>query len=501
MARQLRFDLEPCLFLGDNLAVLPAYIADESVDLVYLDPPFNSKQTYNIFKRVDGSPAAAQIKAFDDTWRWTLESEILFRQIIEHGGQTSKVLQAFRDMLGPSDMLAYLTMMAPRLVELRRVLKPSGSIFLHCDPKASHYLKLLLDAVFGPTSFRNEIIWHYSGWNKRLPQHFERRHDVILFYAPAKKAQTFNSFSLPWDSEEEYIKVRKQKVLGAQGTRRYVMSDAGGGKRVKRFLDEAMAYGKPVDDVWAIDKINNSSKEAVGYPTQKPLALLERIILAASKEGDVVLDPFCGCGTAIEAAQRLGRRWIGIDVTKIALDVIEERLGKNFPSLTYSVRFMPTTMEEVDVLAERDKYAFQQWVCDQLGIDADIRKGADKGIDGEIVRYVLAGKPWRAVVSVKGGGVNVTQVRDLRGTVEREKADAGIFVTYKQPTKPMRDEAVAAGLTDEGVPKLQILTAQDLIEGHLPAVPVPAETLRRAEVVAEPERLSVVPTHRRLSSA
>jgi len=342
MVPQLRFDLEPTLFLGDNLAVLPAYIADESVDLIYLDPPFNSKQTYNIFKRVDGSPAAAQIKAFDDTWHWTIQSERVFRQVIEAGGQTSRVLRGFRDILGPSDMLAYLTMMAPRLVELRRVLKLNGSLFLHCDPKASHYLKLLLDAVFGPASFRNEIVWHYSGWNKRLPQHFERRHDVIFFYSPSKKDQVFNSFALPWESEEEYLRVRKQKVYDGPGGRRFVMSDAGGGKRVRRYLDEAMSYGKPVDDVWYIDKINNSSKEAVGYPTQKPLELLERIILSASCEGDVVLDPFCGCGTAVEAAQKLGRRWIGIDVTKVALEVIEERLEKAFPGLpTQFASYLP----------------------------------------------------------------------------------------------------------------------------------------------------------------
>jgi hypothetical protein len=249
--------------------------------------------------------------------------------------------------------------------------------------------------------------------------------------------------------------------------------------------------------------VQASSAERIGYPTQKPIALLERIISASSDPGDLVLDPFCGCGTAIAAAQTLGRRWIGIDITRVAIEVITTRLEKRFPNVDYAVpRGIPTTMEEVDFLAGLDKYAFQQWACDCLGIDAEIRKGADKGIDGEVVRYVNPGdeKPWRAVVSVKGGGVNVTQVRDLRGTMEREKADAGIFVTFKPPTKPMKDEALSAGLTSAGIPIIQIVTAQDLINGKLPTMPLPAGVAALTPVL-EPERPDVVPLHGKLAAA
>lgn len=257
---------------------------------------------------------------------------------------------------------------------------------------------------------------------------------------------------------------------------------------------------KMADDVWRMPMLQPASREKLGFPTQKPVALLERIIAMASNEGDVVLDPFCGCGTTIDAAEQLGRRWIGIDITKVAIEVIQWRLAQKYPHIDYSVRGIPTTMEEVDFLAERDKYAFQQWVCDRLGIDADVRKGADKGIDGELVRYDLQGRPWRAVVSVKGGGVNVTQIRDLLGTVERERADTGIFVTRKRPTGPMREEAIAAGLTEEGTPRIQILEVADLLQGKGPIVPLPSmATTKPVEAVAEPERTTVVPKHRRVS--
>jgi DNA modification methylase len=529
--------------LGDNLAVLSGYISDEAVDLIYLDPPFNSNRTYNIFKRVDGSPAAAQIKAFDDTWHWSLESERTFRRTVEKGGDVSRVLRAFREVLDTSDMLAYLTMMAPRLVELHRVLKSTGSIYLHCDPTASHYLKLLMDAVFGAENFGSEVIWkrttaHSDGaQGRKLHGHI---HDVLLFYRKSDK-WTWNTISTPYD--QSYIdshyrfveegtgrRFRKDNLTAAKpggdtsyewrGARPYkgrywaysrakmehfeakghLVYTRTGMPELKRYLDEMP--GVPLQDVWTdIEPINARARERLGYPTQKPLALLERIIATSSNEGDVVLDPFCGCGTAIEAAQALGRRWIGIDITKVALEVIDERLGRSFPDLAYSVRFMPTSMEEVDVLASRDKFAFQQWVCDKLGIEADIRKGADRGIDGEIVRYMLNDKAWRAVVSVKGGSVNVTQLRDLRGTVERERADVGIFVTYKLPTKPMREEAIAAGLTKQGIPKLQILTAEELLNGQMPALPVPvAMTMRGPDVVAEPERTASIGSRRRITA-
>jgi DNA modification methylase len=429
--------------------------------------------------------------------------------------------------------------------ELERVLKPTGSIFLHCDPTASHYLKLLLDAVFGPDRFRNEIVWRRTN-SRSTGGQFPRIHDTILFYGksdetkfneqkvlgePGKMPHTlvtgsdgfkYQSYELtgpgvtntgesgrPWrgfdPSEMGRHWGNNHSVMDKWDKQGLIHWPKNGGfprRRDAAPYDASVGREVTVGDVWTdIDRINQSAKERLGYPTQKPLALLERIIQAASNEGDVVLDPFCGCGTAIEAAQALGRRWIGIDVTKVALEVIEERLSKSFPDLHYTVRFLPTSMEEVDALAARDKYAFQQWVCDRLGIEADIRKGADKGIDGEIVRYMLDGDPWRAVVSVKGGGVNVTQLRDLRGTVERERANVGIFVTYKSPTKPMREEAIAAGLTKQGIPKLQILTAEELLGGQMPVLPVPVSmTMRGPDVVAEPERIEAIGSRRRITA-
>jgi DNA modification methylase len=514
MARQLRFDLGQCLFFGDNLDILSTYIGDESVDLVYLDPPFNSNRTYNaIFKRKDGSPAAAQIQAFDDTWQWSLESEIVFRRVVESGGEISRTLRGLREILQPSDMLAYLVMMAPRLIELRRVLKSTGSLYLHCDPTASHYLKVILDAVFGPQGFRNEISWRrtpFSGSSKAKAQQLPRSHDVLLFYTKGSE-WTWHGPTLPytsdylkrfkWKDDHGYYRKTLLKTYSQATLDRLRDEDRlieperhGSNYSYKQYLDESSGT-RQVDDVWIdINMLNPVAKERLGYPTQKPVALLERIIEESSNVGDVILDPFCGCGTAIDAAERLGRRWIGIDITKVAIEVIQTRLSERFPHLDYSVRGSPTTMDEVDFLADRDKYAFQQWVCDRLGIDADIRKGADKGIDGEIVRYSDDDKPWRAVVSVKGGGVNVTQIRDLRGTLERERADGGIFVTRKPPTKPMRTEALEAGLTDQGVPKIQILTAEDLVNGISPQIPLSTKTTTLPQVL-EAERQDRVPIH------
>jgi len=373
-------------------------------------------------------------------------------------------------------MLAYLAMMAPRLIELRRVLKPTGSIYLHCDPTASHYLKMLMDAVFGPGSFRNEIIWHYSGWNKKLMASFESRTDILLFYGKGKpEEQMFNSYAHPWASVDEYVKVRKQKIRTEDDGRQYVLSDAGGGKRVHRYLDEAIATGAYIDNVWDIDKLNNSSKERLGYPTQKPEVLLERIIKASSNEGDVVLDPFCGCGTTIAVAERLNRRWIGIDITYRAVGLIKYRLRDAFGdgiAQTYQTVGEPTTVQDAEELAASDPYQFQAWA---LGLvearEAGQKKGADKGIDGRLYFHDEAegGKTKQVVFSVKSGGTGVAHVRDLRGVVEREGAALGVLITMQEPTRPMRAEAAGAGFYDSPWrtkhPRLQILTVADLLGG------------------------------------
>lgn len=503
MRQEALFRDKNFLYGGDNLRVLRHRIADESVDLIYLDPPFNSRKNYNvIYTDRDGSKAASQIKAFEDTWKWDQAARDAYRDAVTNGpAHLAEAMQAFQTLLGPKDMLAYLSMMAPRLLELHRVLKPTGSIFLHCDPAASHYLKLLMDAIFGPKNFRNEIVWHYSGWNKHLKSHFERRHDVLLFYAKSKD-QKFWGYGIPWESKEQYLKVRKQKLRTDKLGREYVLSDAGGGKRVRRLIEEAMSYGRPVDDVWDIDKLNNSSKESVKFPTQKPLALLERIIEAASDEGDTVLDPFCGCGTSIAAAEALGRRWVGIDITQIAIDVITKRLRRDYGDQidgTYTLIRDPASTPDALALAKDDKYQFQWWVLDRLGArETHRKKGADKGVDGRLHFYDDPnGPPKRVVISVKGGNTNPGHVRDLRGVMARDKADIGVFVTIKNPTPQMRGEAMDAGLYhseewDRDYPRLQIITAEDIINGRQIDYPTgEIESVRgprRVEVAAQSEK-------------
>lgn len=293
------------LYFGDNLKILRDYVQDESVDLIYLDPPFNSKATYNVlFAEQNGTRSQAQIKAFDDTWHWGMESEEAYHELVTKGpGKIPDLMDALRRFLGTNDMMAYLTMMAIRLVELRRVLKATGSIYLHCDPTASHYLKLVMDAVFGVQSFRREIIWR-SGWVsgfKAAAKNWIRNHDVLLYYLAEPKASF--TFHLPFTPHPPGYKRR-------------------GGKG-------ANPRGVAMDDVWTdiySPAIMSFSREKLGYPTQKPEALLERIVQASSNEGDLVLDPFCGCGTTIAVAERLKRRWIGVDSSEMAISLTMQRV-------------------------------------------------------------------------------------------------------------------------------------------------------------------------------
>lgn len=464
------------LYYGDNLDVLRNRddFPNDSIDLIYLDPPFNSKRNYNVlYKTPAGHESDSQITAFEDSWHWGEQAEREYLELVRQANtDLSELIQALRKFLKETDMMAYLVMMANRLLELHRVLKPTGSLYLHCDPTASHYLKIVLDGMFGKENFRNEICWHYSGWNGKLKDHFEKRHDIIFFYAKHAN-QLFNSYSLPWESKEEYVRVRKQKVFYDAKGREYVLSDAGDGKRVERYLDDAMAYGKPIDDVWNIDKINNSSKESLGYPTQKPLALLERIIQASSNEGDIVLDPFCGCGTAVHAAQKLNRKWIGIDITHLAISLIEKRMKDAFPGISFEVHGVPKDFDGAVDLARRDKYQFQWWACSLVNAQPyqGKKKGSDTGIDGLIFPLESPDEaPKKIIVSVKGGEhVGSAMIRDLKGVVEREKAIIGLFVTLTEPTKDMLKEAASAGFHEVGdrkFSKIQILTIKGLLEGR-----------------------------------
>ncbi len=458
------------LYYGDNLDILRRYIKDESVDLIYLDPPFNSNATYNVlFAQKDGSQSSAQIQAFEDTWQWDENAVRTYEEEVEKGGPVADALRAFHLILGGSNMMAYLTMMAPRLMELRRVLKPTGSLYLHCDPTASHYLKVLLDMVFGAENFRNEIVWHYQtgGATKK---HYSKKHDIILFYSKTKN-YNFNPMADP-DRRTEKALARAQNPKGAR-------------------INADDIYKIPMD-VWSIPALNPMEKERLGYPTQKPERLIERIIRVSSREGDVVLDPFCGCGTAVVAAQKLGRQWIGIDITHLAIGLVKRRLEDAFgDSLQFQVIGEPTTLEEAASLAAQDKYQFQWWALGLVGArPAEGKKGADRGIDGRLYFHDDAsGKTKQVILSVKGGHVNVPQVRDLIGVVERENAQMGVFITLEEPTKPMRAEAAQAGFYHSEVwnrdyPRIQILTIAELLEGKgidMPPMRQVSQTFKRAK--------------------
>ncbi len=530
------------LYYGDNLDILRRYIKDESVDLVYLDPPFKSNQDYNVlFAEQNGSRSAAQIKAFEDTWQWDEAAARAYEEMVEAGGLVSQALQAFRKFLGESDMLAYLAMMAPRLVELRRVLKQTGSIYLHCDPTASHYLKMLMDAVFGPVNFGNEIVWKRTSGHSDAVR-YGAAHDTILFYTRSKDYvwnETYQAYDP--DYVEQYYRYKDEDGrrwmsgdLGAaglqgggydyewKGVRRIwrvpketmakldkegrVFYTRNGVPRIKRYLDESK--GLPVQDIWTdLEALRSWHQERLGYPTQKPEALLERIILASSNEGEVVLDPFCGCGTTIAVAQRLNRKWIGIDITHLAITLIRHRLRDSYGSSieeTYKVIGEPVSLPDAETLAKTDPYQFQWWALGLVGArPVEQKKGSDKGIDGRLYFHdeKKGGKTKQILFSVKSGTVAVKDVRDLRGVIEREKAEIGALIMMQPPTKQMRTEAASAGFYDSPFshkkhPRLQLLTISELLEGKGVDYPPSAQvnvTFKKAPKAQarSPEQLSL----------
>lgn len=529
------------LYFGDNLKILREHVPPESVDLVYLDPPFNSNQDYNVlFAEQNGSRSAAQVRAFEDTWRWDQVAAETFQETVERGGGVSDALQAFRTLLGYSDMLAYLAMMAPRLVDLRRVLKPTGSIYLHCDPTASHYLKILMDAIFSPERFRAEIIWQRTSAHANATRNFAGVHDTLLYYSKTDRA-TWNQVHTPYSEAyiaEHFVHVdpdgrrfrrtdlvnpavrpnlrydylasdgrlykphpngwkvslEVMKELDRQG-RLFFPAKDGGRLRKKIYLDESP--GVPVTDVWDdLPPIHATAQERLGYPTQKPEALLDRIIMASSNEGEVVLDPFCGCGTAVAVAQRLKRRWIGIDITQLAITLIRHRLRDAFgDEAKYEVHGEPVTVSEAAALAAEDPYQFQWWALGLVGArPVEQKKGADRGIDGRLFFHDDPnGKTKQIILSVKAGQLSAPHLRDLRGVVDREKAEIGVLLAMDKPTKAMRTEAATAGFYDSPwgrkYPRLQLLTVAELLEGkgidYPPSVHVNV-TFKRAPRAARP---------------
>jgi len=506
------------LYYGDNLPILKKHIPSESIDLIYLDPPFNSNRSYNVlFKDESGGEAEAQITAFEDTWHWTRDTERLYTEIVTASLPVSGLISALRFAIGTNQMMAYLVMMTARLIELHRVLKPTGSLYLHCDPTASHYLKIVLDMIFRMDNFQNEINWVRTNAHNFKSNFYQRTSDILLFYTKTAdyiwnqpyttyspkqlkrykkdpetgRLYTGQDLTLMGESPGRQFEWRGSKPppnrvwgysldkLEELWDKGLILKKADGTPRLdgmKVFLDEMP--GKTITSIWDdIPRIGNTSSERLGYPTQKPVALLERIIKTSSNEGDVVLDPFCGCGTAIVAAQKLGRQWIGIDITHLSISLMKYRLKDSFhlePKKDYWVIGEPEDISSARQLAVDDRYQFQWWALSLIKarpVGDKKKKGADRGIDG-LINFIDddSGKAKRALVQVKSGHVNSSDIRDLIGVLEREKAEIGVFITLEPPTAPMQKEAVTAGFyhspgMNNDYPKIQIVTIEDLLQG------------------------------------
>jgi site-specific DNA-methyltransferase (adenine-specific) len=508
------------LWFGDNLTILREEIADESVDLVYLDPPFNSQATYNVlFRTPDDDAASAQVEAFRDTWTWGQEAQWAFEEIMRTGGGVTSIVHALHAALGESDMMAYLVMMAQRLHELHRVLKPTGTLYLHCDPTASHYLKIILDAIFGPDRFANEIIWLRTLGKGLMTRRLPTNHDIILSYETGQR-RYWDSDALfaPYDPTDIPASIAAKYTLRDSSGRRYQLTSLinpspdrpnltyeflgvtrvwrwsrermeraynaglieqtapGRVPRYRRYLDEQR--GMPLGDVWTdIPPLNSQARERLGYPTQKPVKLLDRLIRAASAKDYVVLDPFCGCGTTVAAAQAAGRRWIGIDVAYHAIRVIEERIAEMPGKIDYDLGGIPRDFPAAARLAERDRYQFQWWANYLVGVQAlkEIKKGPDRGIDGQMF-FMNGPRGWGQILtSVKSGQhVGAKDVREFKAVIERERAEMGLFICLREPTRDMKAEAASFGFVDTAhghLPRLQIVSIERWFQGERPALP------------------------------
>ena len=444
------------LHYSDNLLVLRE-MKDNSVDLIYLDPPFNSNRAYNIIYGDD-----IQVTAFEDTWYWSSQCNQYLEEL-RTGDKTSiqayRVLEALVSTMGEIQICAYLVNMGIRLIEMRRVLKDTGSIYLHCDPTASHYLKILMDCIFERKNFKNEIIWYYKNASRGKTQ-FAKAHDVIFWYSKTSD-YVFNRDDVLTPYESGMTEWRYKKA----------------GKEPPK--------GKTPDDVIVMPSLNTMDKERMGYPTQKPIALLDRVVQASSKDGDLILDPFCGCGTTIAAAEKHKRQWIGIDITYSAIAAIKERFKRQKLDIWGDIEIIgkPKTIADVDeklLNKESPLYIRKEFekfcVTTVNGLPND-KMGADGGIDGVIQ---LKNRK-QAIISVKSGGVSVKDVRELKGILKGNRL-IGIFITRSDPTRDMTAFAKEAGIyqgeddlldrdTSKRIPILQIFTLGDILKGKLPVLP------------------------------
>jgi adenine specific DNA methylase Mod len=498
------------LYFGDNLDWLrnKEIFPDASVDLIYLDPPFNSKRDYNLlFKSPKGEKSEAQIEAFKDSWSWGDQAEKELDELLKHKNtDVAQMINALVTFLGRNDMTAYLVMMSTRLLEMHRVLKSTGSLYLHCDPTASHYLKVVLDAVFGFVNYRNEIIWKRSNPKSLGSINFPTCSDTIFRYSKSNKV----TFHQPYETHDpEYVESAyrysdekgqyrllpllnpndnrpnltyeflgvtrvwrwtRERMKQAHADGLIVQTKPGAVPQYKKYLEDSK--GRTVTNVWT-DIQQAAGNESLGYPTQKPLALLERIIEASSNKGDVILDPFCGCGTAVHAAQKLKRKWIGIDITHLAISLIEKRLKDAFKSrCEFEVHGTPEDLDAARNLALRDKYQFQYWAVSLVNAQPfqGRKKGADGGVDGiKFFHDVDKAGARKIIVSVKGGGLKADDVRALNHVRERESAEIALFISLEPTTKGMIADAASAGFytsaSGKKFPRVQLLTIEGLLSG------------------------------------
>ena len=487
-----------CLYYGDNLEVLRKYIKDESVDLCYIDPPFNSKRNYNQIYNNIGKEDTAQAQAFIDTWEWNCLAEEGFTQIIDNyqgkfTAQTIDLMVGLSKVLSKGSLLAYLVSITLRVAEIHRALKPTGSFYLHCDPTSSHYLKLVLDSVFCPPGgdFINEIVWCYRGGGTPKKD-FGRRHDVILRYSKTDQYTFYpNEVRIPYQAE------------GIGRT-----DDAMWGKhKGTNKVYKPNPLGKVPEDWWLMNILNSNDPERLGYPTQKPESLLERIIRASSKENDLVLDAYCGCGTSVAVAQRLNRQWIGIDITFQSISLIVRRMQKVFGEDVLSqikLNGIPKDMASAVALANRNddrtRKEFEKWAILTYSNNRAIinqKKGADRGIDGFAFFLEEGEGNKRIVLQVKSGNVSSRDIRDLNGTMNRENAAMAIFITLKPPTSAMVKEANACGVYQHKVmgrnyPCIQIVTVKEILEdGKRLDIPLSLEVLKSAQKQVDSEQLNI----------
>ena len=464
------------LYYGDNLEVLKESIEDESIDLIYIDPPFNSKRAYNIlFESIDLSDAKAQKEAFADTWSNVSYIDEL-NEIQDLNLDLFRFLKTLDSLNISKGAVSYLTIMAHRIWYMHKKLKQTGSFYLHCDPTMSHYLKIVMDLIFGVKNFRNELVWHYRRWTAGSKQ-FQRMHDIILFYSKSNNYY----FKIPYEPYGNWIK-KDYKYIDEKTGKRWRWHTVKGVKYKVILEDEDK--GVKCNDVFQFPYIGSTSKERLGYPTQKPEQLLERIIEASSKKGDTVADFFCGCGTTIAIAQKLNRKWIGVDISHLAVRLIYNRLLKPFEESdekykeiinNIDINGFPKDIASAKDLAQKTKKGrlkFQDWVIEIMlrGV-SNPKKTADGGYDGYVTFYKSPEKKDIVLIEVKSGNVNVNKIRELIEVVNREKASIGVLVCFEeQVTKPMIVEAKGAGYYEPQVfmnryDKIQIITIEELLEG------------------------------------